>query len=105
VSAAYYFTSGQTFTRTQRVRLNQGVVDLFIEPRGSGRLDAQQRIDARVEKEWVLGGHRVSVLADGFNLANADTVTARVARSGIAYLTPTAVVAPRAFRIGAQYRF
>ena len=55
LSGAFYYTTGQAFTRTQRESLPQGRKDMFIEPRGSQRYDDQTRLDFRVEKQFQIG--------------------------------------------------
>jgi hypothetical protein len=106
-SAAYFYTSGQTFNRTVRSpSIPQGRKDLFIEPRGSQRYDGQARLDFKVEKQFRLGAERrVGVTFEGFNLMNSDAVFARTVRSGGTYFTPRSAVFPRRFRVGAVYRF
>ncbi len=55
-SGVFYYTSGQTFTRTVRTaRVGQGRSDMFIEPRGSQRYDNQPLLDFRLEKQFRLG--------------------------------------------------
>jgi TonB dependent receptor/Carboxypeptidase regulatory-like domain len=105
-SGAFYYTSGATFTRSQGIRLNQGRVDLFIEPRGSQRYDSVMRLDARLERQFPIGGgRRIGVTAEGFNLLNDDTVTSRVTQSGLRYFSPRSLVAARQFRVGGVCRF
>lgn len=106
LSGAFYFTTGQTFTRTLRVSLPQGRTDLFIEPRGSQRYEAQKRVDMRIEKQFVIGGdRRLGVSFEGFNLTNNAAITSRTTRSGSTYFTPQGLVSPRRFRLGAVLRF
>lgn len=106
ISGAFYYTTGATFTRTQRTRFSQGRVDLFIEPRGSQRYDPEMRADIRIEKQVPFApGHRLGLALDGFNLLNDATITSRTTRSGPRYFTPLTVVEPRRFRVGAVYRF
>jgi hypothetical protein len=105
LSGAFYYTSGRTFTRSQSVRLNQGRVDLFVEPRGSERYDAIMRLDARLQRELSIGARRIRLQVDGFNVLNDATVTSRVTQSGLRYSTPLALVESRRFRVGVAYRF
>jgi carboxypeptidase family protein/TonB-dependent receptor-like protein len=106
MSGAFYYTSGQTFARTLRVTLPQGRKDLFIEPRGDQRLDAQTRFDIRLEKQFRLtSNQRLGLSLEGFNLFNRDAITTRTTRSGSSYFTPTGLQAPRRFRLGAVLRF
>ena len=105
-SGAFLYTSGQTFTRTVRVTTAQGRPDIFIEPRGSQRYDAQPRFDFKVEKQFRFGAERrLGVTFEGFNVFNNAAITARGTRSGSSYFEPRGLVLPRRFRIGAVYRF
>lgn len=104
-SGAYFFTSGQTFTRTvrQRIDINR---EVFAEPRGSQRYDARHQLDGKLEKQFTLGdGKRLGVTLEGFNLFNTSTITGRTTRSGSEYFMPTAINQARRFRVGAILRF
>jgi outer membrane receptor protein involved in Fe transport len=105
-SGAFTYTSGQTFARTVRVTTTQGRPDMFIEPRGSQRYDAQPRFDFKLEKQFRLGlDRRVGLTFEGFNLFNNAAITSRGTRSGSSYFEPRGLVLPRRFRLGAVYRF
>ena len=107
-SGVFYYTSGDTFTRTLRTTTTQtpqGRKDVFIEPRGASRYEAQPRLDARVERRFDLGGGALGVILEAFNVTNDAAVTAQTARSGVLYGTPQAVVPARRLRVGATYRF
>ena len=107
VSGAFFYTSGQTFSRTLRVTgLTQGSLDMFIEPRGSQRFDDQPRFDLKVEKQFrMMGDRRLGLTFEGFNLFNDSAITGRTARSGSSYFNPTGLVQARRLRLGAVYRF
>jgi outer membrane receptor protein involved in Fe transport len=108
VSGAYFYTSGQTFTRTFRPSssLVTGRPDLFIEPRGSQRYDDRPNLDFKLEKQFRLAPERrLGITFEGFNLFNDAAITSRTVRSGEDYFVPRALVNPRRFRIGAVYRF
>jgi hypothetical protein len=108
MSAVFYYTSGDTFTRTlrtTRTQTPQGRTDVFIEPRGASRYDAQPRLDARVERRFTIGSAALGVLAEVFNVTNDAAVTAQTTRSGLFYGTPQSIVQARRIRIGATYRF
>ena len=62
MSSAFFYTTGQTFTRTVRPTTAQvtGRPDLFIEPRGSQRFDDQPRLDFKLEKQFRFGTDRAS---------------------------------------------
>ena len=108
MSTAFFYTSGQTFTRTVRPSTAQvtGRPDLFFEPRGSQRFDAQPRLDFKLEKQFRFGtDRRFGVTFEGFNIGNDSAVTSRTTRSGATYFVPRGLVQPRRFRLGAVYRF
>jgi outer membrane receptor protein involved in Fe transport len=106
VSGIFLYTTGDTFTRTMRIRLPQGRKDLFIEQRGSQRYDNQPRVDFKLEKDFRLTSNgRLGLTLEGFNILNNAAVTSRTTRSGSSYFTPQGLVPPRRFRIGVVYRF
>jgi len=104
-SMAYFYTSGQTFTRTVRQRIDVNR-EIFAEPRGSQRFDARQQLDGKLEKQFSLGDRRrLGITFEGFNLFNSSTITNRTTRSGSTYFTPTGLNQARRFRVGAVLRF
>jgi hypothetical protein len=108
MSAAYTFTSGQTFTRTFRPTTSEvtGRPDLFIETRGDQRYDDRPQFDFKLEKQFRLGNsQRLGVTFEGFNLFNNAAITSRTVRSGDTYFEPQTIVGPRRFRLGAVFRF
>jgi hypothetical protein len=105
LSGAYFYTSGGTFNRTVRVRLD-AQREVFAEPRGSQRLDARQQFDGKIEKQFSLGDRRrLGLTFEGFNLFNTAVITSRTTRSGSSYFTPTGLPQARRFRLGAVLRF
>jgi len=108
LSGVFYLTSGDTFTRTLRTtstQTPQGRRDVFVEPRGESRYDAQPRLDARVERRFPVGPGRLGLVLEAFNVINDAAVTSQTTRSGTLFGTPQAVVPARRFRVGATYRF
>jgi len=108
LSGVFYYTSGDTFTRTirtTRTQTPQGRRDVFIEPRGASRYDDQMRLDARVERRFGLGGGSLGLMVEAFNVFNDDAVTEQTTRSGLFFGAPQRIVPPRRLRIGATYRF
>ncbi|MEX2270613.1 MAG: TonB-dependent receptor [Vicinamibacterales bacterium] len=104
-STAFFYTSGQTFTRTVRQRIDRQR-EVFAEPRGSQRYDAQTRWDVKLERQFGLGDRRrLGITLEAFNLLNKGTITSRTTRSGEAYFTPRGLVQARRFRLGAVLRF
>lgn len=105
VSGAFFYTSGNTFTRTVRYSLDQGRIDVFAEPRGSQRFDAQPKFDLKLQKEVRVANGRLGFTVEGFNLFNNGVVDDVITRSGSTYLQPQSVVSPRTWRIGGVFRF
>jgi hypothetical protein len=105
VSGAYFFTSGGTYTRTVRYRLNQGSLDLFAEPRGSRRLDDQSKFDIKFEKRFKIANGNLGVTVESFNLFNSGAIDDVFPRSGADFGIPQSIVAPRTWRIGGVFRF
>jgi hypothetical protein len=82
----------------------------------SGTIDAESRdarrhdnitvFDMKVERAFALGrGMRVRAFLDLFNLTNSNAVETRTVSTGTSFLRPTAVLPPRAARIGARFSF
>jgi hypothetical protein len=106
LSNAWYYTSGQTYTRTHRVRTPQGLRDLFVEPRGSQRYDPRIDLDLKAEKTFrVADGRRLGLSLEMLNVTNRNTITSITTRSGATYGTPLSIVGPRRARVTAVYRF
>jgi hypothetical protein len=104
-SAAYYYTTGATYTRLVRERLAQGSVDLFAEPRGSRRLEGRPSLDVKFEKRFNVGGGDLGVTLESFNFLNNGAVNDRLTRSGAFFDQPQGLVSPRTWRIGGVFRF
>ena len=105
VSGAYFYTSGGTYTRVLRERLDQGNVDLFAEPRGSRRLEGQPKFDFKVEKRFRIADGQLGLSFEAFNLFNNGAVNDEFTRSGSIFAQPQGLVSPRQLRVGAMFRF
>ena len=69
----------------------------------SRRQDNATVLDLRIERPFKLGGTvRVRALFDMFNITNTNANETRTITTGVAFLRPTAVLAPRTMRIGAR---
>lgn len=118
--------SGRPWTATQRFASSQigghgfpfgSGRTIFVEPRGSRRLEFEHILDLRVEKIFKLGGgsDRLSVYADVFNALNKGTIIAKQARVpnlSIAGVTdpilfggPTGITTARQIQLGARWSF
>ena len=101
----YFYTTGGTWTRTVRYRLNQGNTDLFAEPRGSRRLDDQSKFDLKLEKRFPIANGNLGLTLEGFNLFNNGAIDDVFPRVGGSFGIPQSIVAPRTWRIGGVFRF
>lgn len=71
VGASFQHLTGKPWAATTLVRLPQGTLRVFLEPRGSQRLSSQTLLDLRVSKIFRFGGTRkLEFLADLLNLLN-----------------------------------
>jgi hypothetical protein len=98
--------SGETYGRDVQIRdaLNS-VVNIRVEE-NIGRYDWVKIWDNRISKRIRLPRNQsVEGMFDLFNSLNVNTVTTQVNRVGSTYLQPTAIIAPRVFRLGVRYRF
>jgi len=110
VSGVYRYVSGAAWARTAQFRgLRQGNVNVFVEPRGTRRIEALNRFDVRLEKDVPLGSRdRVaSVYLDLYNLGNQgipenDRITDA---SGPNLGVPRNFVEARAAQLGFRFRF
>lgn len=123
LSGNFRTQSGRPITRVATFTLTQGPVTVNVEPSGNEQLTAMTTLDLRVSKTFRLGSTQdLEVMLDGYNLTNANTtyevrtLTGRinVREGGLAngalinqqqYLSPTAILPPRIFRVAASFRF
>jgi hypothetical protein len=81
-----------------------GTID--AEARDARRHDNVTVFDVKIERPFSLGrGVRVRAFLDLFNLTNSNAVETRTVSTGTSFLRPTAVLPPRAARIGARLQF
>jgi hypothetical protein len=105
--------AGANFART--ISVGAGVATGFggifsgtidAEPRNARRHDNITVFDVKVERAFALGrGVRLRAFLDLFNLTNSNAVETRTVTTGTSFLRPTAVLPPRAARIGARLSF
>jgi hypothetical protein len=91
-------------TATAAGGIFSGTID--AEPRDARRHDNITVFDMKVERAFALGrGMRLRAFLDLFNLTNSNAVETRTVSTGTSFLRPTAVLPPRAARIGARLVF
>jgi len=121
LNAYYRFLSGTNWTPYQRYSsravsypLSSGRQPL-LEPRGNRRLDNESYLDLRIEKIFKVGAgtDRIAVYADIQNLFNAGTVidvnerypSVSIANEDVEFGSPTEVIGPRRWLLGARWSF
>lgn len=110
INTSWYYkhVTGDTWTPLVRIRgLDQGyTVRVFGLPRGENRLDSQNTIDIRAEKEFPVGKGAVRVTMDVFNLFNTGYATEVQDRfESSSFGDPTDFTTPRFLRLGLRYTF
>jgi len=93
--------------RTATGLLNQGTLNLKVEPVGKYFYPNVSLLDVRVERQFVLSGQmRLAAILDVFNVLNSSKVTQRTTLTGPNFLTEVSqILNPRIFRIGARFTF
>lgn len=86
--------------------LNQGPVTVNLEPGGVIRLPSVNLLNVRFSRTFTFADrYQIEPLIDLFNMANAQTVVARVTSFGPAYLRPSNTVNPFLARLGLRFTF
>jgi hypothetical protein len=121
LNAYYRFLSGTNWTPYQRYSsrllsypLSSGRQP-FLEPRGNRRLDNESYLDLRIEKIFKVGAgtDRIAVYTDVQNLFNAGTVidanerypSVSIANEDVEFGSPTTIIGPRRWLLGARWSF
>jgi len=115
------YLTGRTWTPYQRYSSRQIVYPRsagrqpWLEPFGDRRLDNESYLDLRLEKIFKLGQgtDRLSVYADVQNLFNAGTIlsvqtrypSVSIAAEDVEFSSPTTIVGPRRWLLGARWSF
>jgi hypothetical protein len=133
--ANFRWQSGLPFNRTFTVNpctatvltncINNGTTNtttIFAEPRGSRELPTLSTIDLRAGRFFRMGGNKIELSMDVYNLANSNTtydVRATSQRTNIrvagdpnapvtniaSFMSPTGVLGPRIIRFNVTYQF
>ena len=100
------YQDGQPFSRVIIAEgLNQGPEIVQAYPRGGQRFTFTFTLDARVEKEVVLGRGRLGIVLETFNLLNTLKEVEEDVVTGPSFRTMTALQPPRAIRFGLRLAF
>jgi outer membrane receptor protein involved in Fe transport len=114
INSSWYYTyyTGETYTARARIGrsdngdFNQGSVIIYVEPRGSRRLDPRHNLDLRFEKEFGISRGQLRFTADIFNAFNSGYVTDLETRFDLSnFERPVSLTGPRAIRLGVRYTF
>jgi hypothetical protein len=106
VGAIARYHDGQPFSRIVIVpNLNQGAEIVRAFPSGGSRFTFTATLDLRVQKAFVVGGRRVAVFLDGYNVTNRSDEVEEQVVTGAAFRTPTAIQPPRSLHLGARFSF
>ena len=89
------------------------LTDAFIQgrdlvmaiPRGAQRFTYMFTMDAKVEKDLILGRRQVGLILEAYNLTNATIEAEEYVVTGPAFRTVSAVQPPRAVRVGLRFGF
>ena len=124
LSAIYRFQSGQNYARRVSVSAPAScgcsfsaaagsngsnangsltATSIFATPYNAFRQDNISLIDVRLEKQFTFGPTRLRAFLDGFNLGNQYAAETINTLAGANFQQPTAILAPRTFRIGARF--
>jgi len=124
ISLNTYFraiTGNAWTTRIRTAAFNQGSVTFLAEPRGTNHYPMLSSLDLRLEKTFTIAKKfRLGLIADVFNVFNADTITSWGTRLGTDWFLPSnedeytpstdghlspRIVRPRQARLGIRFTF
>ena len=78
----------------------------YAEPSNANREDNIWVFDVRAEKQLSFTSRiRLRVMFDAFNLANSHASETISRATGLSYLKPSAILAPRTARVGFRFIF
>ena len=100
------YQDGQHFARLVIVQdLNQGTEAVRAFPNGKTRFTFTATLDARLEKGFPIGGHRVGAFIEGYNLLNWAKEIEEFPVTGSSPRLTAAVQPPRAMHVGLRVDF
>jgi hypothetical protein len=116
ISPVLRHQSGSNFARTITITSpsscactgisNSGGNTAYAEPMDSNREDNIWVFDVRAEKNFAFNSRvRLRLMFDAFNLANSHASETISRATGLSYLKPSAILAPRTARVGFRFIF
>ena len=103
--------SGTNFARTVSISAPSSCActatgTAYVEPADSNREDNIWVFDVRAEKQLTFGSRvRLRLMFDAFNLANSHASETISRATGLSFLKPSAILAPRTARLGFRFVF
>jgi hypothetical protein len=114
ISPVLRHQSGLNFARTISVPASAATpfglimpaTTIFVEPMDANREDNIWVFDVRAERQFQFGSRvRLRAFFDAFNLTNSHASETIGRATGLSYLKPTAILAPRTGRVGFRFIF
>jgi len=106
LGVAARYQDGQHFARLVIVPgLNQGVEAIRASVNGKTRFTYTLTVDARLQKGFTVGGHRLTAAIDAYNLLNTRTEIEEFSVTGPSSRTISAVQPPRSLHVGLTLPF
>jgi hypothetical protein len=111
ISPVLRHQSGVNFARTVSITAPSSCActatgTAYVEPADSNREDNIWVFDVRAEKQLTFGSRvRLRLMFDAFNLANSHASETISRATGLSYLKPSAILAPRTARLGFRFIF
>jgi hypothetical protein len=111
ISPVLRHQSGANFARTLSISAPSAsglsaTGTAYAEPMDANREDNIWVFDVRAEKTFAFGSRvRIRAYIDGFNLTNSHASETISRATGLGYLKPSAILAPRTARVGFRFIF
>jgi len=100
------YQDGQPFSRLViATNLTQGPEAIRAFANGGSRFTYTGTLDVRLQKEFLLAGTRVALVADGYNIVNLGNEVEERVVTGPAFRTVTAIQPPLTVRFGLRLAF
>jgi len=100
------YQDGQPFSRlVLATGLTQGPEAIRAFPNGGSRFTFTGTLDVRLQKEFVVAGTKLALVADAYNLVNLGNEVEERVVSGPDFRTVTAIQPPLTARFGLRFTF
>ena len=100
------YQDGQHFARMVILPgLNQGAEAVRAFRNGRTRFTFSMTVDARLQKGWTIGGHRLAATVDAYNVLNQALEVEEFSVTGVTSRLTSAVQPPRVVQVGLRLSF